>query len=40
MEHVTENRNLKIMVVMSSAIGAFYEEETYVSGDTKEGAER
>lgn len=40
MEHVTENRNLKITVVMSSAIGAFFEEETYASGDNKEGAER
>ncbi len=40
MEHVTENLNLRIVVVMSLAIGAFFEEETYASCDNKEGAER
>jgi hypothetical protein len=39
-EHVTENLNLRIAVVMSSAAGTFFEEETYASCDNKEGAER
>jgi len=34
------NWNLRIDVVMSLAVGAFFEADTYISGDNKEGAER
>lgn len=35
-----QNRNLRIDVVMSLAVGAFFEADTYTSGDNKESAER
>ena len=34
------NRNLKIDVVMSPAVGAVFEADAYTSGDNKEGAGR
>ena len=40
MEHVIENRNLRIEVVMSSAIGTLFEVETYTSSGNTESAER
>lgn len=39
MERVIENRNLRIEVVMSSAIGILFEGDTYTSSDNKEDAE-
>jgi hypothetical protein len=33
------NRNLKIDVVMSSAVGTVFVTDTYISGNNKEGAE-
>ena len=36
MEHVTGMRNLRIAVGMSSAIGVFFEQKTYIFCLTKE----
>jgi len=39
-EHVIGKRNLRIVVVMSSALGVFFEVETYTSSDNKGNTER
>jgi hypothetical protein len=39
-EHVMRNRNLIIAVVLSSAIGIFFEWKTYIFCDNKGNAER